>query len=337
VRFFSDNTATVCAEVLAALHEANRGLAKPYGDDEWTARLDGVFGAFFGTEVRAFAVTSGTAANALALATLSPPYGAIFAHEEAHIATDECGAPGFFCGGAQLALLRGEHARLTPETLAAALAARPPDVHSVQPAALSLTQATERGTVYRAEELARLSELAHRRGLRVHLDGARFANALAFLDCHPGEISWRVGVDVLSFGATKNGALGAEAVVFFDRALVSDFELRRKRAGHLLSKSRYVAAQLLAYLETGVWKRNAARTNRLAQSIGRAAGAALLHPVEANEVFLKLEPARRQALRSAGFEFYDWGAENSAEARFIVAWDQPEEDVTALCQALARP
>ncbi|MGH8305091.1 MAG: threonine aldolase family protein, partial [Steroidobacteraceae bacterium] len=172
-------------------------------------------------------------------------------------------------------------------------------------------------------------------GLKVHLDGARFANALAFLGCHPGDLSWRAGVDVMSFGATKNGALAAEAVVFFDPTLVRDFELRRKRAGHLLSKFRYVAAQLLAYLESGVWQRNAERTNRLAQRIGQAAGTALLHPVEANEVFVSLGAERRQALRAAGFEFYDWGAESAGEARFVVSWDQPEADVHALCEALA--
>src|SRR5437016_5715677 len=227
LRFFSDNTATACPEILTALEGANRGLAKPYGEDEWSARLDGAFSAFFGTEARAFAVATGTAANSLSLATLSPPYGAIFAHQEAHIAVDEC-------------------------------------------------------------------------------------------------------------GATKNGALAAEAVVFFDPALVGDFELRRKRAGHLLSKSRYVAAQLLAYLETGVWRRNAGRANALAQAIARAAGAALLHPVEANEVFVGLGAERRRALRAAGFEFYDWGAESAGDARFVASWDQPEGDVPALCEALAR-
>jgi threonine aldolase len=334
VRFFSDNTATVCPEILAAIEAANHGLAPPYGEDGWSARLDAVFGDFFGTAVRAFAVTTGTAANALALATLSPPYGAIFAHREAHIAVDECGAPGFFSGGAQLALLAGAHGRLALDTVAAALADHPRYVHSVQPAALSLTQATELGTVYRTAELAALCELAHRQGVRVHVDGARFANAVAFLGCHPGELSWRAGVDVLSFGATKNGALAAEAVVFFDPALVRDFELRRKRAGALLSKSRYVAAQLLAYLESGVWQRNAERSNRLAQRIGAAAGAALLHPVEANEVFVKLGSARRARLRAAGFEFYDWGPEAAGEARFVVSWDQPEEHVRALCAAL---
>jgi threonine aldolase len=336
VRFYSDNTATACPEILAAITAANQGLAVAYGDDQWTQRLDAVLGAFFGAEVRAFAVATGTAANSLSLATVCPPYGAIYSHQEAHIATDECGAPGFFSGGAQLALLWGEHGKLLPGTFAAALSARPVDVHSVQPAALSLTQATELGTVYQPAEIAALSKLAHGRGLKVHMDGARFANALAFLDCQPADVTWRAGVDVLSFGATKNGALAAEAVVFFDRDLVRDFELRRKRAGHLLSKSRYVAAQLLAYVETGVWKRNAERTNRLAQDIGRAAGASLLHPVEANEVFVKLGVQRRQGLRAAGFEFYDWGAESAGAARFVVSWDQPDADVPALCAALGR-
>jgi threonine aldolase len=267
---------------------------------------------------------------------LSPPHGAIFAHEEAHIVTDECGAPGFFSGGAQLALLPGAHARLTARTLGAALAPYPGrGLHSAQPAALSLSQATEFGTVYRAAEVAELCAVAHRHGLRVHMDGARFANAVAFLGCHPGDLTWRAGVDVLSFGATKNGALAAEAVVFFDTALVRDFELRRKRAGQLLSKSRFVAAQLLAYLEADLWRRNAARTNALAQRIGTAAGERLLHPVEANEVFLKLDAGRRAALRAAGFDFYDWGAPEADETRFVVSWDQPEADVARLCAALA--
>ncbi len=335
MRFCSDNTATACPEMLRAIESVNRGLVPPYGDDEWTARLDEALGGFFGTPVRAFAVTTGTAANALALATLSPPYGAIFAHEEAHIVTDECGAPGFFSGGAQLALLGGAHGRLSAQTLDAALASYNRGVHGVQPAALSLTQATELGTVYPAVEVAQLCTVARRYGLRVHMDGARFANALAFLGCHPGDLSWRAGVDVLSFGATKNGALAAEAVVFFDPALVRDFELRRKQAGHLLSKSRYVAAQLLAYLETELWRRNAVRTNTLAQRIGAAAGAALLHPVEANEVFVRLGAERCAALRAAGFDFYDWGAPSASEARFVVSWDQPEEDVERLCAALA--
>ena len=336
MRFLSDNTASVCPEIFAALAQANHGRVHAYGDDEWTGRLDRCFSDFFGTEVRAFAVTTGTAANSLSLATLSPPYGAIFAYEEAHIAVDECGAPGFFCGGAQLALLPGEHGRIAPQTLRTALADHPTHLHSVQPAVLSVTQATELGTAYHSRHLHELAQVARERGLRVHMDGARFANAVAFLNCHPGDISWRAGVDVLSFGATKNGALGAEAVVFFDHALVKDFELRRKRAGHLLSKSRYAAVQLLAYIESGLWKKNAERTNHLARRIARAAGPALLHPVEANELFLRLGSARCRQLRGAGFEFYDWGSEARGEARFVVSWDQPEGDVEALCEALGR-
>lgn len=336
MRFLSDNTASACPEILAALAQANHGRVAAYGEDEWSSRLDGAFSDFFGKQVRAYVVSTGTAANALALATLSPPYGAIFAHQEAHIATDECGAPGFFTGGGQLVLLSGEHGRLAPEHFRAALAAHPTNLHSVQAAVLSLTQASELGTVYRRRDLTHLAEAAHERGLKVHMDGARFANAVAFLNCHPGDITWRAGIDVLSFGATKNGALAAEAVVFFEPTLAKDFELLRKRAGHLLSKSRYAAVQLLTYLEGGLWLRNAERTNHLAHRIGRAAGSALLHPVEANEVFVRLGSERRAALRAGGFEFYDWGAELRGEARFVVSWDQPEEEVQALCTALER-
>jgi threonine aldolase len=334
LRFYSDNTATAAPEILAALTEANQGHTIAYGDDPWTQRLDEVLGKFFGTEVRAFAVTTGTAANSLSLATLSPPWGAIYAHEEGHIGVDECGAPQFFTGGAQLVSLLGENAKLTPSVLRTAIDKHPANVHTVQPSVVSLTQATELGTAYRPEEIAAISRLAHERGLAVQMDGARFANALAFLDCHPGDVTWRAGVDVLSFGATKNGALAAEAVVFFDRERVRDFEFRRKRAGHLISKSRFVAAQLLAYVETGVWQRNARRANAFAQRIGRAAGKTLMHPVEANEVFARLGEERKADLRAGGFGFYDWGPARSGEARFVASWDQREEDVAALCKAL---
>jgi threonine aldolase len=222
------------------------------------------------------------------------------------------------------------------ETLREAMSHARGDVHNVQPAALSLVQATDLGAAYRPPQLRTLADYAHERGMKVHMDGARFANVVAFLGCHPGDITWRAGVDVLSFGATKNGAMAAEAVVFFDPALVRDFELRRKRAGHLLSKSRYVAAQLIAYIETGIWKRNAEKTNRLAQDIASAAAAAVLHPVEANQVFVLLGVERRRALRAAGFEFYDWGPESAGEARLVVSWDQPEDEVAALCNALRR-
>ena len=334
MRFLSDNTASISAEILEAIATANRGLEVAYGEDPWTGRLDAVLGEFFGAELRAFPVATGTAANSLALATLAPPYGAIYCHPEAHIAVDECSAPGFFTGGAQLERIEGEHAKLTAEALAATLEGHSVSVHSVQPAAVSISQATECGAAYRPAEVAALCEVAHVHGLHVHMDGARFANAVSYLGCHPGDVTWRAGVDVLSFGATKNGAMAAEAVVFFHLGLVRDFELRRKRAGHLLSKSRFIAAQLLAYVESGAWRRNAARANAMAQSIGEAAGHRLLHPVEANEVFVELGAAGKASLRAAGFEFYDWGSPVSGAARLVTSWDQDERHVEALCAAL---
>ena len=334
MRFRSDNAASVSAEILEAISAANSGHAVAYGDDPWTQRLDEVLGDFFGTELRAFVVTTGTAANSLALATVAPRYGAIYCHPEAHIAVDECGAPGFFTGGAQLERIEGAGAKLTAEALAAMLDSHAVSVHGVQPAAVSISQATELGTAYRPAEVAALCEVARTHRLHVHMDGARFANAVTYLGCHPGDLTWRAGVDVLSFGATKNGALGAEAVVFFHLGLVRDFELQRKRAGHLLSKSRYVSAQLLAYVESGLWRRNAERANALARTIGKACGKRLLHPVEANEVFADLGIAGKASLRAAGFEFYDWGAPASGMARLVASWDQDERHVAALCAAL---
>ena len=334
--FKSDNTAPVAPEILAALAEANGGYARGYGDDVWSHRLQDRFAALFETDVRVYAVATGTAANALALACLAPPWGAVFAHHEGHIVRDECGAPEFMSGGARVVSLAGEDGRLTAATLEAALAAKPATVHTLQPAAVSVSQATELGTCYRAASLRAIANCAHDRGLRVHMDGARFANAVAFLDVSAADITWRCGVDVLSLGATKNGALGAEAVVFFDPHLARDFELRRKRAGHLLSKMRFTSAQLLAYVKDGLWLQLARRANRLAQTIGAAAGTRLLHPVEANEVFVLLGAARAAELRGRSddpFEFYDWGA--SGAVRFVVSWDQPDDDVSALCEALA--
>lgn len=335
MRFYSDNTAPACPEIFAAIEAANHGSAKAYGDDDFTTQLHEAFSAYFGKEVKAFAVATGTAANSLSLATLSPPYGSIFAHEDAHIYVHECGATEFFSGGARIVTVPGAGGKLTPEALAATLERNPASSHSVQPAAVSLSQATEVGTTYTPSEIAAVTDLARRRKLKVHMDGARFANSVEFLGCAPAEVTWRAGVDVLSFGATKNGALGAEAVIFFDLDLVKDFELRRKRAGHLLSKSRFASAQLLAYLKDDLWRRNAARSNALARKIGAAAGGMLLYPVEANQVFLNLGAAGKKRLRDAGFEFHDWGSESTGFARFVVSWDQAEPDVTALCAALS--
>ncbi|MFM8518015.1 MAG: threonine aldolase family protein [Nevskiaceae bacterium] len=332
--FKSDNTAPVAPQSLEALGAANSGFARGYGDDELSAQLDARFSTLFERSVRVFPVTTGTAANALSLATLVPPYGAVLTHSEGHIVRDECGAPEFMSGGARLMLIEGIGAKFTAAALQAVLDANPTSVHTVQPRALSITQATELGTVYRPAELAELCGLARARGLAVHMDGARFANAVSSLGCSPAEITWRAGVDVLSFGATKNGAMAAEAVVFFKPELIADFEFRRKRAAHLISKMRYISAQLLAYLQDDLWLTLAAHANRLAARVGHAAGTALLHPVEANEIFARIgEPSAAQ-LRGAGFEVYDGGASGSGEVRFVVSWNQTEEDVEALCSAL---
>ena len=335
MNFYSDNTAAATPEVLAAVAAANQGSARAYGADAWSARLDEAFSRWFQRPVRAFPVATGTAANALALATLTPPWGQVFCSEPSHVIHDECGAVELQTGGARLTPLPGTRGRFAAETLAQVLADHPASVHSVQPACATITQASECGTVYRPADIAAVAAVCRQHGLKLHMDGARFANALAHLDAAPAEVTWEVGVDVLSFGATKNGALGAEAVVFFNPELAADFELRRKRAAHLFSKMRYLSAQLLACLEGGFFIANAKRANALATRLGNAAGGRLLYPVEANAVFLRFAPGEKAALRARGFGFYDWGAPREESARFVICWDQPEEEVDALCKALA--
>ncbi|MFZ5608576.1 MAG: threonine aldolase family protein [Pseudomonadota bacterium] len=332
--FLSDNTAPVAPAIMEALEAANRGSAAAYGDDPWTARLDAVFSEIFERPVRVFPLVTGTAANAIAAAVLSPPYGAVFVHEEAHMEVDECGAPEFFTGGAKLGLVAGTHGRMSAEGLRQALARYYRSVHMVEPAAVSLTQSTELGTVYRPADIAAIAEVARGRGMRLHMDGARFANALVHLGCAPADISWRAGVDVMSFGATKNGALAAEALIYFDPALVRDTAWRRKRAGHLVSKMRYVSAQLLAYVENDLWRANAAHANAMAARIAAAAGSRLIHPVEANALFLALDEAEKQALREAGFGFYDWGAPGSPVVRLVTHWASEEGEVERFIAAL---
>jgi threonine aldolase len=331
MRFFSDNAAAACPEALAAIAEANR-LDTAYDGDAWSARLDDAFSELFETRVTALWVATGTAANALALAALCPPYGSILCHRDAHIQNDECGAPEFFTGGAKLLLAEGEGAKLIPETAAAALASVVDDVHRVQPAALSITNATEYGLVYSAAETAALGELARSRRLGFHVDGARFANAVAATGESPAELSWKAGADALSFGFVKNGGLSAEALIFFGEEHRRATLYRRKRAGHLLSKGRYMAAQILAMIEDDVWLRNAGAANAAAARLAEAAGPdRLLLPVEANEMFIRATPVEAQALRDKGFDFYDWGPD---EARFVTAWDSDPEHVAALAAAI---
>lgn len=332
MRFFSDNAASVCPEVIAAIAAANP-VDTAYDGDALSARLDHAFSDLFERQVRAFWVSTGTAANSLALASLVPPYGSVICHREAHIQNDECGAPEFFTHGAKLLLGEGAHAKLSAATVRDLVGGIRDDVHQVQPRALSITQASEYGAVYRPDEVAELGALCRERKLGFHMDGARFANAVAHLDCRPGDISWRAGVDVLSFGFVKNGGMNAEALIFFDPEQARDFGYRRKRAGHLLSKGRFLAAQLLAMLKDDVWLKNARAANAGATRLAAAAAGRLTHPVEANELFLRMTAAEAAALRAQGFDFYDWGAD---EIRLVVSWDQAESDIAALAAALAR-
>jgi threonine aldolase len=329
MNFLSDNTAAVAPEILAALGDANAGAADPYGADLWSQRLDGTFSELFERDVRVFTVATGTAANAIALAALAPPWGAIYCHREAHIEVDEAGAPSFFSGGAKLSLLEGAEAKIDAETLRRAASRR--DVHASTPAAVSISQASERGAVYRVDEINALGAAARELGLKLHVDGARFANAIAALGCSPAEATWRAGVDALSFGATKNGAVAAEAIVVFDGAYAENVEKLRKRGGHLMCKGRYPAAQMLAYLRDGLWLRLAGRANAMAQQIAEAAGPLLAAPAIANVVLVKAGAEGIARLREAGVVFYEWGP---GEARLVTAWNQDPREVEKLCTLL---
>jgi len=333
MNFCSDNVAGVAPQILAALDAANQGASAAYGNDALTKKLDQHLAAIFERPVIAFPVATGTAANALALSVMTPPYGAVYCHDEAHIAVDECGAPELYTGGAKLKTLPGANGKITADTVAAALAdGRAGDVHHVQPAALSLTQATECGTVYKPAEIAAITAVTRQHGLKVHMDGARFANAVAHLNLSPAEITWKAGVDVLSFGGTKNGALAAEIVVFFDEALAATFAFRRKRAGHLISKMRFISAQLDTYLTDGLWLKLARHANsmaqRLVQGLTALPGVKLLYPVEANEIFIQLPVPTVNGLREAGFDFYDWPGMPAGTIRLVTAFntEQPAVD-----------
>lgn len=328
-QFLSDNAAAVHPRVWEAMRAADDADA-PYDNDALSQQLDEAFGAVFGQDVAVLWVATGTAANCLALATMCPPHGGVVCHREAHIEADEAGAPGFYLHGAKLMLAEGDGARLTPETVRAVIDPIRDDVHQVQPHALSVTQASEYGRSYRPAELAALGALAKERGLGFHVDGARFANAVAFLGCTPAEAAGPC--DALSFGCVKNGGMSAEAIVFFDSEAAALARYRRKRAGHLQSKGRFLAAQLIAMLEDDLWLANARGANAAASEIAGACGERLMHAVEANELFVRLSDAEREALRAQGFGFYDWGAD---AARFVTAWDTREDDARALASAIA--
>lgn len=338
MNFRSDNVAGAHPRILAALTRGAAGKVDSYGADPATARVTDALCAVFETRVSAFPVATGSAANALALATAVPPWGAIYAHEAAHIETDECGAPAFFADGAKIVQVPGDDGRIDPQALADRLADAPVgDVHAVQPAALSLTNGTEAGTVYTPDQVAELAAIAREYGLFVHMDGARFANAVAALGCAPADITWKAGVDALSFGATKNGCLAAEAVVFFtpDAARDQAFAFRRKRAGHLLSKTRFLSLQLEAYLADDLWLETARHANaqarRLADGLAALPGVTLAHPVEINELFVRLPAPLLAALETAGVLVARWDAET---IRMVTAFDTDPSEVDRLVAIL---
>ena len=343
--FMSDNASGASVKILAALSEANEGWARAYGGDDLTARAEAVILELFGApDGLALLTATGTAANALALAAICPPYGAIYCHDEAHINVDECAAPEFFTGGAKLVTLTGEHGKLSAAELNDRLSEPNRGVHQVKPAAVSISQATEAGTVYTLDEIAAIADVAHSHGLKLHMDGARLANALVALDVDPKAMR-EAGVDVLSFGLSKNGALMAEAVVAFDAsdAMRVDLAYRRKRGGHLVSKMRFIAAQWLAALDGGHWLENATLANARAAELGHGLaaldGATLAHPVEANTVFCNLARTTADALEADGFGFYRWDESDDAPdltVRLVTAFNTEPEAVEAFIASAKR-
>lgn len=339
MNFKSDNEAPAHPLIIEAIAEANQGMATAYADDAWSKRLDRAFSDLFETDCSVLPLATGTAANSVTLAATSPAWGAVMCHRQAHIANDEGGAPEFYTHGAKLVLLDGAHGKLHAEALGAAIdSAGKHGVHNVKPSVVSITQATECGTTYRPEEIAGLAEIARSRGLPLHMDGARFANATAWLDVSPAAATWRSGVDVLSFGATKNGALTAEAIVVFGHPeWLEAMQRMRKRGGHLLSKMRYVSAQLLAMLKDDLWLELAAHANsmaaRLAAAIEAHPEASLEWPVEANEVFLRWTPEKLAGLKKIGFEFHIWPGHDDL-ARLVCSFATQPEDVDRLIAAI---
>jgi len=350
VNFASDNSAGVAPQILQSIAAASAGAAAAYGADDWSQRASQRLGEIFDTDIASYLVATGTAANALALSALARPWEAIFCHEESHVHDDECGAPEFFAGGAKLVGMAGYAGKITPDALKETLSRFPRGlVKSSQPAALTLSQVTEAGTVYGLDEIRALAAIAHGAGLSVHMDGARFANALVTLGCTPAEMTWKVGIDALSFGATKNGALACEAVIFFDKRKAEAFPYLRKRGGHTLSKGRLLGAQMTAYLQEGLWLDLAARANaaarRLFDGLVAAAGVRVAWPCQANEVFLITASERLKRWRAAGAVLHDWPTRAIApEAapqvdetlfRLVTSFETTDAEIDALL-ALAR-
>jgi threonine aldolase len=338
IDFRSDNTGRAAPEILDALIAANSGTALGYGGDDWTAALQERFSELFETKVRVFPVATGTAANALSLAALSPSWGLVFCSALAHINTSETNAAGFFGGGLKLVPVAGRDGRIDADELARSLAAfQPGQTHRGQPAAVNLTQATDLGGVYRLDEVSAVAEAAKARGLKLHMDGARFANAVARLQCSPADLSWRAGIDILSFGATKNGGALCDAIVVFSPEIADSLAVQLRRAGQVWSKMRFASAQLMAYIENGLWLNLAAQSNaaasRIAGAIEGIPGLKLLAPVEANEIFLEMPAGVMNALEADGFQFY---RRSGTLARFVCRFDVTDEETDALVASLRR-
>jgi threonine aldolase len=337
LNFASDNVYGVHPKIMDAMVAANVGTAPSYSYDDDSKEVEKRLSEIFEKDVKVFLVMNGTGANSLALSALVPSYGGVFCHSSAHINTDECNAPELFTGGAKLIALEGANAKITPQTISQKLKLIVNDEHGAKPLAVSITNATELGTVYSVSEIAAIFKVARANGMKLHMDGARFANALVSLGCTPAEMTWKAGVDVLSFGGTKNGAMILEAVVFFDTKLAQDFLYRRKRAGQLLSKGRFLSVQMLAYLEDGLWLANASRANELAQMLAKGLQQSnhirVSNSVEANEVFSVMPRKLFDALTEKGARFYEWPADGLADdevhTRCVLSWATPKEDVDA--------
>jgi len=329
--FASDNVAPICPEVWAALQEANLQYAPFYGEDRWTARVCDRIREIFETDCDVYFVFTGTAANALALAQLCNPFHSVICHQHSHIETDECGAPEFFTGGSKLLLVGGADGKIDAGQVEALLT-RPNDLHSHKPAAISIAQATEFGTVYRRDEIAAIVDLARAHQLSLHMDGARFANAIASLNCAPKAITWKVGVDVLCFGGTKNGATAGELVIFFDKKISREFDYRAKQAGHLGSKMRFLAAQWLGLLNRDAWLRNAQHANRAARGLATRlrmeAGIESVFPVDANAVFVVMDKRLASGLHARGWRFYKFIEPDVY--RLMCSWSTTGEQISGL-------
>jgi len=334
MNFASDNVSPFCPEVLEALTKEASANAPAYGGDEISQKLDAAFSELFGKEVAVIPVATGTAANCISLSALVSPYGGVVCHHEAHINEDESTGVAFFTGGAKLLPMDGPAAKLDASDLDAFIADRVDrGVHSVSPECVAITQATELGAVYSIDEVKAIGEVCRKHDLRLFMDGARFANAMAHLKCHPADVTWKAGVDAISFGATKNGAMAVDAIVLFDSSLKSRVEQARKRSGHLHSKHRYLATQLLAYITDDVWLKNARNANEAAQTLAevlKSQGGELAHPAEGNELFIKMSPQLANKLRDAGLMFHGWPSLGGDVYRFVAAWNTDIVQITEL-------